>query len=161
MEGENKTMENLNFFGKGLKKLTPFVLTGTIMATMVACGKEEKDNVLDGTILEDTIVATTTDGNSYLVKPLSDAYILSKCKNNYHYEDVISGNYYHLMDGDDNKCSVVTCINVDFETMEPISLYLTKEELLKDDFTEKEIVDIIDRAVISQQLEEIQKTKVK
>ena len=40
-------MKNFKFFGKGLKKITPFVLAGTIMATMAACGKEEKDNVLD------------------------------------------------------------------------------------------------------------------
>ena len=65
------------------------------------------------------------------------------------------------MEDENDKCPLGSYINVDFETMEPISLYLTKEEILKDDFTEEEIVDIIDRAVISQQPEEIQKTKVK
>ncbi len=154
-------MKNLKYFGKGLKKLTPFVLVGTIMATMVACGKEEKDNVLDGTILENTIVATTDDGNVYLVEETTNYRTSNGCKDSFHYKDVISCNYYHLMEDENDKCTLGSYINVDFETMEPISLYLTKEELLKDDFTEEEIVDIIDRAVMSQQPEEIQKTKVK
>ena len=155
-------MENFKFLGKGFKKITPFVLAGTIMATMAACGKEEeKDNILAGTILENTIVATTDDGNVYLVEETINNRTSNECKDSFHYKDVISGNYYHLMEDENDKCTLGSYINVDFETMEPISLYLTKEELLKDDFTEEEIVDIIDRAVMSQQPEEIQKTKVK
>ena len=78
-------MKNLKYFGKGLKKLTPFVLAGTIMATMVACGKEEKDNVLDGTILENTVVATTDDGNVYLVEETinnNKAFVFKEALNN-------------------------------------------------------------------------------
>lgn len=153
-------MKNLKFFGKKIKKITPFVLAGSIMATMVACVKEEKDNVLAGTILENTIVATTDDGNVYLVDGTINNTTNNGCKkDSLHYKDVISGNYYHLMEDENDKCLLRSYINVDFETMVPISLYLTKEELLKDDFTKEEIVDIIDRAVISRQPEGIQKTK--
>lgn len=149
-------MKNLKYFGK---KITPFVLAGSIMATMTACGKEEKDNVLDGTILENTIVATTDDGNVYLVEETINNKTVNECKDSFHYKDVISGNYYHLMEDENDKCPLGSYINVDFETMEPISLYLTKEELLKGDFTKEEIVDIINRVVISRQPEGIQKTK--
>lgn len=130
------------------------LLTGT--GVMGCGGKEEvpsTPSLLEGTILENTYVITDSNDSIFVVRPTEEYYgrnIYSFDDNlANHYIDVLSDNCYHEKMHD----SDVTCFYgkkgvsvIDIKERNPISVYLTSEDLLKSEFSDEDIVEIIQRA---------------
>lgn len=130
------------------------LLAGT--GIMGCNSKEEADNtssLLEGTILEDTYVITDSNNDVFVVRP-TESYpgdnfntLLDTDGCVSHYIDVLSNNCYHEKASADDVCRLAEfgVFSIDIEQQKPISAYLTKEDLLKSEFTDEDIIEIIQR----------------
>lgn len=126
------------------------LLTGT---GVMGCGKKEDvPSLLEGTILEDTYVITDSNDNTFVVRSTEEYYGIDvSCSNdNYanHYIDLLSNNCYHENPEDSEGCynEDKGIFPIDIVSRVPISVYLTEEDLSKEEFTDGDIVEIIQRA---------------
>ncbi len=109
-------------------------------------------SLLEGTILEDTYVITDSNDNTFVVRPTEEYYGIDvSCFNdNYanHYIDLLSNNCYHENPEDSEGCynEDKGIFPIDIVSRVPISVYLTEEDLSKEEFTDEDIVEIIQRA---------------
>ena len=109
-------------------------------------------SLLEGTILEDTYVITDSNDNTFVVRPTEEYYGIDvSCFNdNYanHYIDLLSNNCYHENPEDSEGCynEDKEIFPIDIVSRVPISVYLTEEDLSKEEFTDEDIVEIIQRA---------------
>ncbi len=130
------------------------LLAGT--GIMGCNSKEEADNtssLLEVTILEDTYVITDSNNDVFVVRP-TESYqgdnfntLLDTDGCVSHYIDVLSNNCYHEKASADDVCRLAEfgVFSIDIEQQKPISAYLTKEDLLKSEFTDEDIIEIIQR----------------
>ena len=130
------------------------LLAGT--GIMGCNSKEEADNtssLLEGTILEDTYVITDSNNDVFVVCP-TESYqgdnfntLLDTDGCVSHYIDVLSNNCYHEKASEDDVCRLAESgvFSIDIEQQKPISVYLTKEDLLKSEFSDEDIIEIIQR----------------
>ena len=146
---------NLNRGIKGALFGGVVLLAGT---GVIGCSNKEDvpstPSLLEGTILEDTYVITDSNADIFIVRP-TESYqgdnfntLLDTdgCVN--HYIDVLSNNCYHEKTFEEDVCRLAESgvFSIDIEQQKPISVYLTKEDLLKSEFSEEDIVEIIQRA---------------
>lgn len=124
-----------NLLGKK-KSLCAILLTGAIALSLVGRG-EEKDDLLDGTILD----------NAFAMK-INDEWRIVKTTllyNHIHFIDIENGLVYGLKDSN-ISCSFE---NITFEEMPPVkTIILTREELAKlvnKGLTDADIPNIIER----------------
>ena len=109
-------------------------------------------SLLEGTILEDTYVITDSNDNTFVVRPTEEYYGIDvSCFNdNYanHYINLLSNNCYHENPEDSEGCynEDKGIFPIDIVSRVPISVYLTEEDLSKEEFTDEDIVEIIQRA---------------
>ena len=109
-------------------------------------------SLLEGTVLEDAYVITDSNNDILIVRPTvtyGDYKFetrLDKDNHANHYIDVLSNNCYHEKTMEDEKCSIAEfgVFSIDVEHKKPISTYLTKEDLLKSEFTDEDVVEIIE-----------------
>ena len=146
---------NLNRRIKGVLFGAVVLLAGT---GVMSCGeKEEVSNtpsLLEGTILEDTYVITDSNNNIFVVRPTKSYQgepfnvILDTDGHVNHYIDVLSNNCYHEKESEEDTCRLAEfgVFSIDIKQRNPISVYLTNEDLLKSEFSEEDIVEIIQRA---------------
>ena len=146
---------NLNRGIKGALFGGVVLLAGT---GVIGCSNKEDvpstPSLLEGTILEDTYVITDSNADIFIVRPTEsyqgDNFSIWHDKDGYvsHYIDVLSNNCYHEKDSEEDVCrlSESGVFSIDIEQQKPISVYLTKEDLLKSEFSEEDIVEIIQRA---------------
>ena len=145
---------NLNRGIKGALFGGVVLLAGT---GVIGCSNKEDvpstPSLLEGTILEDTYVITDSNADIFIVRPTEsyqgDNFSIWHDKDGYvsHYIDVLSNNCYHEKTMEDEKCSIAEfgVFSIDVEHKKPISTYLTKEDLLKSEFTDEDVVEIIER----------------
>lgn len=125
---------------------------------VIGCSNKEDvpstPSLLEGTILEDTYVITDSNADIFIVRP-TESYqgdnfntLLDTDGCVSHYIDVLSNNCYHekTFEEDVRRLSESGVFSIDIEQQKPISVYLTKEDLLKSEFSEEDIVEIIQRA---------------
>lgn len=140
-------MKNLKIFEPAVSaKVVSCALTGALAATALV-GCSGRNSVLDGTVLEDSVVVTFSDDSKDV------AIAVESCEDSSlpHYQSVTSGVLYgneycsHKNDGffDFRPIHHYSIINE-----ENILQYLTLEELKKannDELTEDDIITIIER----------------
>ena len=126
-------------------KLAACALVGSLAATMLT-GCSDRDNILKGTILENSCVVTFDDGSKDI------AVAVGNCDNceYHHYYSITSGEYFG-----DKKCTkdriegtVVHHYGITNE--ENITGYLTSDELaraMKGELNNDDIVSIVSRTV--------------
>ena len=125
---------------------------------MMGCSSDTTEistpSLLEGTILEDTYVITDSNDNIFVVRP-TESYqgdnfntLLDTdgCVN--HYIDLLSNNCYHEKASEEDVCRLAESgvFSIDIKQRNPISTYLTNEDLLKSEFSDEDIVEIIQRA---------------
>ena len=147
-------IKNLLINKKAKVKLATFILAGTLASSMLTgCGRS-KDNILEGTILENTTVITFNGGSKDIVKPVE---VCSSLDSDFHYYSVTSGNCYS-----DNNCGHICCYceygcyflqNTNIEDKENITEYLTPDEIEKaynGNLTNEDIIEIITRITVDE-----------
>lgn len=134
---------------KIFKKLTAFVLAGTMAVAFTGCGKK-KEPLLSGTILENTEIVYVDD------QPLIMRFYSTKHNecNGKHYQDIVSSRIYHIKNENNNGsdvCLYCDVISLDAETKrEAITPYLTSKEIGKANdgtFTDDDAIVIEQRIV--------------
>lgn len=146
---------NLNRSIKGLLFGGAVLLTGcgTMGCSSSAFDDDSRSTLLEGTILEDAYVITDSNNNVVIARP-TEYYQKEKISGGLidydeanHYIDVISNNCYHEKVSEDSECRLAASgvFSIDVEKREPVSSYLTSEDLLKSEFTPEDIVEIIQR----------------
>ena len=144
---------NLNRSIKGVLFGGVVLLAGT---GIMGCGEKEEvpstPSLLEGTILEDTYVITDSGEDIYIVR-LTEEYHNIDVSSGWddkanHYIDVLSGNCYHEKDSGSDFCYFDErgIFSIDIVNQVPISAYLTSEDLVKSEFAEEDLVEIIQRA---------------
>lgn len=142
-----------------LKHAVKDALLGSVVllsgVSIVGCGKNEKiistPSLLDGTILEDTYVITDSNDDIFIVRPTQryQGEDIFSFFDNYanHYIDILSSNCYHEKNKADDVCQndKYGIFSMDIKQREPISVYLTTEDLLKREFSDEDVVQIIQR----------------
>lgn len=137
---------------KNTKKMV--LMSGLALSLLAGCGK--KDNVLEDTILEETVVGTV-DGDVAILRYHHSDYGTGRAEKrnteeHAHYYDIVNGEYI---------TDFKSCTNISVRTVKEITVegsiytYLTEEELLKamnSELTDEDIVAIIKR--IQNSLEE-------
>lgn len=145
-------IKNFKIDLKKALKMTKYVLVGSFLTVgLTGCGSEEKDALLEGTLLEDAIVLTFDDGSKDV------AVVKGKCydDDNYeHYRSVITNEYYAsnlCLDEVEATVGKNKILNkYEIVNQEKITKYLTKEELksaANDELDTDDIIAIIDRTV--------------
>ena len=127
-------------------KLAACVLVGSLAATMLT-GCSDRDNILKGTILENSCVVTFADGSKDIAVAIGSCW--ESCEY-HHYYSITSGEYFG-----DKKCTkdriegtVVHHYGITNE--ENITGYLTSDELaraMKGELNNDDIVSIVSRTV--------------
>ena len=127
-------------------KLAACVLVGSLAATMLT-GCSDRDNILKGTILENSCVVTFDDGSKDIAVAIGSCW--ESCEY-HHYYSITSGEYFG-----DKKCTkdriegtVVHHYGITNE--ENITGYLTSDELaraMKGELNNDDIVSIVSRTV--------------
>lgn len=151
---------------KNFKLKTAALLSaGTMVLSMTGCGdKNNKNSILEDTLLEKTIVATV-DGDISVLRPISSknrAYSQYEAgsKEHQHYFDIINGGYI-TTDRENCDSSLVTAVE-SIEKKGSIQSFLTEDEMLKaknDELTEDDVVAIVYR--IKESTEEKENSKAK
>lgn len=149
----------LNLY-RGMKKVLFGSAVVLASSGIVGCSSNNSEeevvstpSLLEETVLEDTYVITDSNNDILIVRPTETYgdYIFETRynKDNYanHYIDVLSNNCYHEKTTEDERCSIakIGVLSIDVEQKKPISTYLTKEDLLKSEFTDEDVVEIIER----------------
>lgn len=113
--------------------------------------KVRTPSLLDDTILEDAYVITDSNDDIYIVRPTEEYHGIDVAsawdgKAN-HYVDVLSSNCYHENAFDNDSCyfDEYGVFSIDIVNRVPISSYLTEEDLSKTEFSNEDIVQIIQR----------------
>lgn len=143
---------NLNRGIKGALFGGVVLLAGT---GVIGCSNKEDvpstPSLLEGTILEDTYVVIDSNEDVYIVRPTEEYHNIDISsswdgKAN-HYVDVLSGNCYHeaLFDNDSCYFEMHGIFSIDIVSQESISHYLTTEDLSKGEFSNEDVVEIIQR----------------
>ena len=139
------------------KKLAAFCLASGITITSLAgCGQsteqaKNKSYILEGTMLDHTVVATIEGETSVFRSELKRECGLF-LGSHYHYVDIVSGNSVT----DFSYCSdyLVTKMVSDVENSKEIMYYLTEDELKKamnNELTDEDLIAIVYRIKESQQ----------
>ncbi len=126
-------IRNFKINQKAVSKLAACVLVGTLAATtLTGCGRNDKNNFLEGTILEDTCVVTFEDGAKDIAVTLTDCIVDTNTGKYYHhYRSVISGECFAS-----EKCISKSTNSPAFRyygitNEESITRYLTPNEIAK------------------------------
>ena len=135
---------------KDLTKIAAvFTCTTIVSSTLSGCVKEY--GVLKGTELYDTSVVTFADGNKDV------AHVIGYCNfscDNYDYVSLVNGTIYCGLDCEHGRTTTQTVHHYDIVKEEPITFYLTAEELEKagkGDLSSEDTASIITRIVTSKE----------
>ena len=149
-------IKNLKINQKLMTKLSACVLVGSLTAMTLTGCSNDKDNLLEGTILEKACVITFEDGSKEIA--VSDAYC--KYDNVFLYYSIVSGEYFS-----DDECPHIgmseTIHKYDIVQAEVITKYLTADDLTKasqGELTNDDVINIVTR-VINPDVENKIKTK--
>lgn len=139
-------IKNFKINKSAASKLAACVLVGSLTTTMLTGCSTDRNNILKGTILENSCVVTFADGSKDI------AVAVGNCDNSeyHHYYSITSGEYFG-----DHKCTkkklegmVVHHYGITNE--ENITGYLTSDELtkaMKGELNNNDIVSIVSRTV--------------
>ncbi len=143
-------IKNFKINKKAASKLAACVLVGTITATaLTGCGATvDRNNLLKGTILENTCVVTFKDGSKDIA--VSIDYCVKTNYNYHHYYSIITGEYFV-----DEQCDFLTLegnyvYHYEITNEENILNYLTTDDLKKamqGNLDNNDIIDIAIRAI--------------
>ncbi len=153
-------IKNLKLNEKSASKLAACVLVGTLVATtLIGCRKaEERNNLLKGTMLENTCVITLEDGTKDI------AIAVSSCDRDeyHHYYSVISGEYFSGKKCESNAINRTVIHHYGITNEENIISYLTTDDLekaIQGKLDNDDIITIISRVMEPTNEEENTKTK--
>ena len=149
-------IKNLKMNPKVASKLATCVLVGSLSVTLLA-GCSERDNLLEGTILENTCVVTFEDGSKDIVQAVGT------CDDPQfnHYSSVISGEKFGSKDCVSNVIMGEVAHHYGIVCEENIIGYLTEEDIAKamrGELEDDDILAIVNRTVL-QNVEEETKNK--
>lgn len=126
-------VKNLKIESSSAIKYTAFALAGSIVFTMAGCS----NSTLSKSLLYNTSVITFEDGTKDIASK-SEECRYNKHNNIYHFESLISGEYYSNMLCLDDKYYLSSGSSTSYKlnhydivNVESISNYLTKDELKK------------------------------
>lgn len=145
---------------KNTSKRIVALALATTMTTGALSGCKSKDNLLDGTILENTRVITFEDGHIDIASENSHNYTFRLSEHNHnHYKSIITNERFSTSD-----CNL-TAIDYKYEITsdESIVAYLTPEEIVKfatEEITNEDIKNIILR-IFTEHEETKETTKTK
>lgn len=116
------------------KKIVALALATTITTGVLSgCNSKSKDNLLDGTILENTRVITFEDGHIDIATEINGRYLDLKSKEHNHYKSIITNEEFAPLECESSSIYYKYEITTD----ESIVAYLTPEEIVK--FTNEEV----------------------
>lgn len=133
LDKKYKTDRNQNTKKKAILSL----LLVTTLALTTACRKQS--SFFEKTMLQDTIVASVNGYDVFLRKNKHENYSNNNCDNDY--IDVFSGVEYHDATSTEKECYFHN-VKVDIDNIRPITAYLTYDELVKDEFTKEDFVQV-------------------
>lgn len=145
-------IKNLEIKQKKASKLVSYVLAGSLAVASLTgcCAKPDRNNILKGTILENSCVVTFADGTKDIAIAVADCN--TKENNFHHYYSVTSGEYFS-----DEKCTASEVEHTpvhkyEITCEENITAYLTPEDIEKAISVGLEVNDI--SSIINRTLEQ-------
>ena len=153
-------IKNFKIDQKVSSKLATCVLIGSLAATtLTGCGDVDRNNLLKGTILENTVVVTFDNGSKDI------AVAISNCNSKeeyHHYYSIISGEYFGSLKCTKTKINNTVSHHYGITSEENISGYLTSDDItkaMKGELNNNDIIAIINRAIESTEtIESIEST---
>lgn len=153
-------IKNFKINKKAASKLAACVLVGTLAATtLTGCDATlGKNNLLKGTILENTCVVTFEDGSKDI------AVAVGNCEDTeyHHYYSVISGLYFGSEKCVADKIDGTVVHHYRIINEEDINNYLTTDDLtkaIKGELDNNDVIDIVSRTI--KPMNEETNTKIK
>lgn len=139
-------IKNFKINQKATSKLVACVLAGTLAATtLTGCEDTNRNNLLKGTILENTCVVTFEDGSKDI------AVAIDTCDDKYHhYYSIISGEYFGSKNCQKKTIYKTVVHHYGITNEENITGYLTTDELTKaiqGELDNNDIITIVSRSI--------------
>lgn len=140
-------IKNFKINQKAVSKLAACVLVGSLAATtLTGCGGVDRNNLLKGTILENTCVVTFEDGS----KDIAVAVGTCGDRDYHHYYSIISGEYFGSSKCTQSTIEGTVVHHYGITNEENITGYLTSDELTKamqGEFDNNDLINIVSRTV--------------